>query len=78
MGTPDTPAWEVEARKRLAEIPDLMKNVAQERADLNASAQECTRILESLRGEQRRITRVLGDASDGNGEEGEADARDAR
>jgi glycerol kinase len=73
-----TPTWEVEARKHLEKLPDEMKEVERVRTAHLADAQQCTRILEAMREEQRRLRRVLGVAADGNGEEGEADARDAR
>lgn len=73
-----TPTWEVEARKHLEKLPGEMKEVERVRTAHLADAQACTRILEAMRDEQKRLRRVLGVAADGNGEEGEADARDAR
>ena len=55
-----TPTWKVEARKHLEKLPDEMKEVERVRTAHLADAQACTRILEAMREEQRRLRRVLG------------------
>jgi hypothetical protein len=72
-GLTEVPAWEVEARKRLEELPEDMNEIERIRTAHLADAQKCTRKLEAMRAEQKRLRRVLGIAADGNGEEGEAD-----
>ncbi len=64
--------WLTEARKRLAELPELMRSVSDERAALSKSAQDCTALLNAMRAEARKLRRRLLDGMDGEG--GEADA----
>ena len=72
-GLTEVPTWEVEARKHLEKLPGEMQEVERVRTAHLADAQQCTRKLEAMRAEQKRLRRVLGIAADGNGEEGEAD-----
>jgi len=70
-GLTEVPAWEVEARKRLEELPIDMQEIQHIRTAHLADAQQCTRKLEAMRAEQRKLRRLL-DGIDGDGEAEEA------
>ncbi len=71
MGTQPEATWLTEARKRLEELPEKMRDVEKTREELNRDAQECTSILNAYRAEERKLRRLL-DGIDGDGEAEEA------